>query len=35
MAVLTFEIEGEKVLSRNLRILADGIKDMSKEFKDI
>lgn len=35
MAVLTFEIEGEKVLSRNLRILADGIKDMSKEFREI
>lgn len=35
MAVLEFQLEGQKVLSRNLRILADGVQDMQKEFKDI
>jgi len=35
MAVLEFQLEGQKVLSRNLRILADGVQDMQKEFKEI
>lgn len=35
MALLTFELDGQKVLSRNLRILADGIQDMQPEFKEI
>lgn len=35
MAVLEFQLEGQKVLSRNLRILADGVQDMQNEFKDI
>lgn len=35
MAVLEFQIEGQKVLSRNLRILADGVQDMKNEFKNI
>ena len=35
MAVLEFQLEGQKVLSRNLRILADGVQDMQSEFKDI
>lgn len=35
MARLEFLIEGEKVLSRNLRVLADGIKDMKDDFQKI
>ena len=35
MAVLSFQLEGQQVLSRNLRILADGIEDMRPEFKEI
>jgi len=35
MARLEFELEGQKVLSRNLRILADGVKDMQTEFRQI
>ncbi len=32
MALLTFTVEGDKVLSRNLRIVADSITDFRKEF---
>lgn len=35
MAFLEFRIDGEKTLSRNLRILADGVGDMGEEFKKI
>ena len=35
MARLEFQIEGQKVLSRNLRILADGVKEMQTEFREI
>lgn len=35
MAKLTFEIEGQKVISRNFRILADEITEMKPEFEEI
>ena len=35
MARLTFEIEGVKVLSRNLRVLADDVVSMKPEFEEI
>lgn len=35
MALLSFEIEGEKVLSRNFRVLADDIKSMRPEFQEV
>lgn len=35
MAYLEFRVDGEKVLSRNLRILAEGVKDMKQELGDI
>ena len=35
MALLNFEIEGQKVLSRNFRILADEVKTMKPEFRNI
>ena len=35
MSNLTFIVDGEKVLSRNLRIISDGVKNMTNEFKSI
>jgi hypothetical protein len=35
MAMLEFIVDGQKVISRNLRVLADGIGNMTKEFKQI
>ena len=35
MAILSFEIEGQKVISRNFRILADEIKAMKPEFEEV
>lgn len=35
MASLEFRVDGEKVLSRNLRIIADGITDMAPEMGKI
>lgn len=35
MAKLDFYIEGQKALSRNLRILADGVTDMKVAFSSI
>lgn len=33
--LLQFQIDGDKVLSRNLRILADGVTDFSSEFRKV
>lgn len=35
MAVLSFEIEGDKVLSRNFRVLADEIVELAPEFEEV
>lgn len=35
MAILQFSVDGEKVLSRNLRILADGVGNMAEEMGKI
>lgn len=35
MAMLEFIVDGQKVISRNLRVLADGIGDMRTEFAQI
>ena len=35
MAILKFSLEGQELLSRNLRILADGITSMRPEFNTI
>lgn len=35
MALLNFEIEGDKVISRNFRILAVGIKSLLPEFRKV
>lgn len=33
--LLQFQIDGDKVLSRNLRILADGVTNFTSEFRKI
>lgn len=35
MAILKFNLEGQELLSRNLRVLADGITSMRPEFNKI
>jgi len=35
MALLNFEIEGDKVISRNFRILADEITELKPEFRQV